>query len=551
MIGRLRSDLRQGLEIVRPATLQTFWRAGTFDLHGAVGLAASWPWLLGRGASLGIVSQLNRIALPDKTAIIDRQGELTWSELDRRANRLVHAFARLGLRGGDRVALLLRNGRELVECMLAAQKAGIVAAPLNTWAKPKELAATLDQAGPKALVYDVLHADQVRKTGVDGPALVAVGAMSKAVQGSGAYEELLASRTDAPLLPLTLRRGSPKVIIHTSGTTGTPKGAARDAAVTGVREFAGLLRVVPLRRDDVILCPAPLFHSFGLLALVAGTLIGATFVLPEKFDPEQALELIEEHAVTAAAMVPIMIRRIVSLPEGTRHRRDLSSLRILLASGAAIPEDVRTAVADTFGEVLYDLYGSTEAGWVAIATPEDMRRKQGTLGRPVQGVEVAVFSPEGDRLQPGEVGEIHVKSSARFEGYTTGEDKPERDGYMSIGDLGHLDEEGYLFVEGRADDMVVVGGENVYPAEIEDVIRGVEGVREVAVAGAKDPDYGQVLVAFVVGSADPEEILRACRDQLASFKVPREVEVVDALPRTATGKVLKRELMDRPRDRDG
>ncbi len=550
MIGRLRSDLRQGLEIVRPATLQTFWRAGTFDLHGAVGLAASWPWLLGRGASLGIVSQLNRIALPDKTAIIDRQGELTWSELDRRANRLVHAFARLGLRGGDRVALLLRNGRELVECMLAAQKAGIVAAPLNTWAKPKELAATLDQAGPKALVYDVLHADQVRKTGVDGPALVAVGDVSKAVEDSAPYEELLASRTDAPLLPLTLRRGSPKVIIHTSGTTGTPKGAARDAAVTGVREFAGLLRVVPLRRDDVILCPAPLFHSFGLLALVAGTLIGATFVLPEKFDPEQALELIEEHAVTAAAMVPIMIRRIVSLPEGTRHRRDLSSLRILLASGAAIPEDVRTAVADMFGEVLYDLYGSTEAGWVAIATPEDMRRKQGTLGRPVQGVEVAVFSPEGDPLQPGEVGEIHVKSSARFEGYTTGEDKPQRDGYMSIGDLGHLDEEGYLFVEGRADDMVVVGGENVYPAEIEDVIRGVEGVREVAVAGAKDPDYGQVLMAFVVGSADPEEILRACRDQLASFKVPRRVEVVDELPRTATGKVLKRELVGRPRDRD-
>jgi len=550
VIGRLRSDLRQGLEIVRPATLQTFWRAGTFDLHGAVGLAASWPWLLGRGASLGIVSQLNRIALPDKTAIIDRQGELTWSELDRRANRLVHAFARLGLRGGDRVALLLRNGRELVECMLAAQKAGIVAAPLNTWAKPKELAATLDQAGPKALVYDVLHADQVRKTGVDGPALVAVGDVSKAVEDSAPYEELLASRTDAPLLPLTLRRGSPKVIIHTSGTTGTPKGAARDAAVTGVREFAGLLRVVPLRRDDVILCPAPLFHSFGLLALVAGTLIGATFVLPEKFDPEQALELIEEHAVTAAAMVPIMIRRIVSLPEGTRHRRDLSSLRILLASGAAIPEDVRTAVADMFGEVLYDLYGSTEAGWVAIATPEDMRRKQGTLGRPVQGVEVAVFSPEGDPLQPGEVGEIHVKSSARFEGYTTGEDKPERDGYMSIGDLGHLDEEGYLFVEGRADDMVVVGGENVYPAEIEDVIRGVEGVREVAVAGAKDPDYGQVLMAFVVGSADPEEILRACRDQLASFKVPRRVEVVDELPRTATGKVLKRELVGRPRDRD-
>ncbi len=550
MIRRLRSDLRQGLELARPATVATFWRAGAFDIRGAVGLATSWPWLVGRGASLGVMSQLNRVALPDKPALVDRAGTLTWSDLDRRVNRLLHALQGQGVDPGDRVALLLRNGREIVEALFACQKGGIVSAPLNTWAKPKELAATLGQAEPKVLIHDTLHSDQVRKAAADGVRLIAVGDPSGAIEGSTPYEELLASSGDSPPLPVTLRRGSPKVIIHTSGTTGTPRGAARDAAVTGVREFAGLLRTVPLKRTDVILCPAPLFHSFGLLTLVAGTLIGGTFVFPERFDPEESLALIEEHGVTVASMVPVMIGRVVSLPDEVKARYNVSSLRVLLASGSAIPLDLRDAVRGLFGEVLYDLYGSTEAGWVAIATPRDMLAKPGTLGKPVQGVEVAVFAPNGKRLPPGEVGELHIKSAAVFDGYTSGESKKHREGYLSIGDLGRIDEDGYLFVEGRADDMVVVGGENVYPAEIEDVIRGLDGVEDVAVVGAKDPEYGQVPVAFVVGGAKPEEIRRASKEELASFKVPRRVEKVKELPRTSTGKVLKRELVagleDRP-----
>jgi fatty-acyl-CoA synthase len=254
-------------------------------------------------------------------------------------------------------------------------------------------------------------------------------------------------------------------------------------------------------------------------------------VLPEKFDPERSLQLIEEHRVTAASFVPVMIRRIVSLPQEIRHRYDLASLRIVLASGSVLSQDLKRAAGELFGEVLYDLYGSTEAGWVAIATPDSIRARPGSVGHPVDGVEVAVFSGDGQRLGVGATGELHIKSDLVFDGYTSGDSKADRDGYMAIGDLGRFDEEGYLFVESRTDDMVVIGGENVYPIE------------EVTVLGLPDEEYGQVLAAFVVGSVGAEEITGHCKKELASYKVPRRIEMLDELPRTSTGKVLKRELV--------
>ncbi len=539
-IDRVRSDLGQLAQLLSPRTGLTFLRAGVLDAREVAALGVALPWYVGRGPSLGLVSAVNAMAVGGKTAIHDRSGALTWRELDARANRLANALAARGLRGGDRLALLLRNGREFAESILAAQKIGVVACPLNTWAKPKELRHTLESVEPKLLVHDAAHAEQVRGAGIDDLPVVVVGE-----DGAASYEDVLAEAPDTPPPPFTPRRGSSGVVIHTSGTTGRPKGAARDASRTGVRELIGLLRVVPFHRDDVILCPAPMFHSFGLLTFTVGCLLGATLVLPSRFDPEDTLDAIEEHRATAVSLVPVMIHRIASLPEEVTSRHDTSSLRILLASGSAIPPDLRRGVADLFGPVLYDLYGSTEAGWVAIATPQDMRERPETAGRPVPGVEVAVFSPQGIRLVAGQTGELYVKSRALFEGYTSGEEKERLGEFMSIGDLGHLDREGFLYVQGRADDMVVVGGENVYPREVEEVVAAVPGVREVAVFGAPDREYGEVLVAFVVGDVDAEEVVEACRSQLASFKVPRKVEIVDELPRNATGKVLKRELLPR------
>lgn len=537
------SDVRQTVTEFHPRNLKRLADAGALDRRTPLALARVLPWLVGRGRSLGILLQAHANAIPDKVAVHDRSGSLTFKELDRRTNRAAHALWANGLRGGDSVAMLLRNGREMVELMLAAQKLGIVASPLNTWAKPKELAVLLEQAAPSLLVYDTAHGEQLDAAMSRPLPLAYAGDPAKALDGSLNYEELLAEHPDTPPPPFTRDKGNPKVVIHTSGTTGKPKGAARNASAAGIGAMANLLTVIPYRRDDIVLCPAPLFHSFGLATFTFATVLGATLVLPERFDPEGSLALIERHRATAASLVPVMIRRIVSLDDEVKRRYDVSSLRIVLASGSVLSEDVRRAATRLFGNVLYDLYGSTEVGWVAIATPEDMAEHPKTVGRPAPGVEVAVFSPDGNRLPAGQTGELYIKSNVIFEGYTSGESKAERDGYISIGDLGKLDADGYLFVESRADDMVVVGGENVYPIEVEQVIEDVEGVREVAVLGVADQEYGEVLAAFVAGSAAAEEIEQACRSQLASYKVPRRIEILEELPRNATGKVLKRELI--------
>jgi acyl-CoA synthetase (AMP-forming)/AMP-acid ligase II len=300
---------------------------------------------------------------------------------------------------------------------------------------------------------------------------------------------------------------------------------------------------VPYRADDVIVCPAPLFHSFGLLTLSIQMAIGATIVLPEKFDPKETLEVIERHGATAASLVPVMIRRILSLSDEEKTH-DLSSLRILLASGSAMSPEMRRETMELFGDVVYDLYGSTEAGWVAIATPEDIKDNGETLGKPVPGVEVAVYGDNQARLEQGEHGELYIKSDMVFEGYASGEETEEIDGFLSIGDMGYVDEQGRLFVEGRGDDMVVIGGENVYPAEIEEVIDAIDGVEDVAVVGMEDNEFGEVLAAFVVGNVDRETVKETAKRELASFKVPKQVEIVDELPRTSTGKIQKKELVE-------
>jgi len=542
-MSALTEGLSQLADFANPRNMKTLREAGAVSAKAPFALAKAFPWLMGRGPSLGIVCQMNAVVLDQKIALYDRDGSMSFRELDVSSNRAANVLRDLGLRGNDRVALLLRNGREIVEVVLGAQKLGIVACPLNTWAKPKELAATIEQTNAKVLVYDTQHVEQLERTDLDGVELLHIGDRSAALDGSSSLRDALSNANVAPPPPFTRDRGSAKVVIHTSGTTGTPKGAQRNASAAGIGALANLLRVVPYRRDDIIFCPAPMFHSFGLVTFTFGTALGTTMVLPEKFDPEDSLRMIDEHGATAASFVPVMIKRIVSLPKETIARYDLSSLRVVLASGSAMSPELRSAAREVFGDVLYDLYGSTEIGWVTIATPEAIKEKPKTQGKPVHGIEIAVFSEDGHKLGPNETGELFVKSDILFEGYTSGETKDLRDDYMSIGDVGHLDSEGYLYIEGRADDMVVVGGENVYPIEIEELIESLDGVDEAAVVGVEDEEFGEVLAAFVVGSATPDEVAKACKKELASYKVPRRIEKLDELPRTSTGKVVKRELV--------
>jgi acyl-CoA synthetase (AMP-forming)/AMP-acid ligase II len=528
----LADGVRQLGSLLDPKLLSRLRDAGAFDPRTTLGAIGTLPWILGRGPSLGILTQIHATARGGETALIDRDGSLTWAELDARANRLAHALEAMELGKGDRVATLLRNGRESIEAMIACQKLGLEVAPLNTWAKPKELRTILERSEPAILIYDPKHEEQVREALGEEPS----------EQGCFDYESLIAEQPPSQPSPIGARGGG-RILIHTSGTTGKPKAASRSASGKAAFAFLQVLAVVPYRQDDVIVCPAPLFHSFGLLTMTIWAAVGATIVLPEKFDPDDTLELVEASQATALSLVPVMIRRILSLSEQDRQH-DLSSLRLLLASGSAMGPDLRKKTMELFGDVLYDLYGSTEAGWVAIATPEDIRAEPETLGKPVPGVDVAVFSEDKQRLDTGESGTLYIKSDLVFEGYASGEDTEEIDGYLSIGDMGHLDDEGRLFVEGRGDDMVVVGGENVYPAEIEEVIDGIEGVEDVAVAGIKDEEYGEVLAAFVQGSVDPDQVKQVCKQELASFKVPKVVEIVDDMPRTSTGKIKKQELIE-------
>ncbi|HEX8099650.1 MAG TPA: AMP-binding protein [Actinomycetota bacterium] len=538
-------DLQQISRVLNPHVVARLWDAGTFDPRAVAGAVRTFPWLVGRGPSLGLVSQITAAAYGARPAVIDSKGSLTWKEVDGRSNRLARALEGAGVRSSDPVATLLRNGREAAETIFAAHKLGVAVAPLNTWGTNREVKHAVEQTKPRVLIYDVRHASAMQGAVSGDVQLVVVGEGKGVIKGSVSYEQFIDQHSDRPLMPVSVDRSPPKILIHTSGTTGKAKAASRGTPIGAILSLLGLFAVVPYRRSDVIVCPAPLFHAFGLLTFSLAALLGAPLVLPEKFDPEQTLKLIDEHRATALSLVPVMVRRILSLPDETKSKYELTSLRIVLTSGSVLPDDVRKDAMALFGEILYDLYGSTEAGWVAIATPEDMVEASGTLGKPVPGVDVAAFGDGGSKLDPGEKGTLAVRSGMVFEGYASGEDTEMFDGYLSIGDTGHIDEEGRVFVEGRADEMVVVGGENVYPAEVESVIGGMEGVNDVAVVGIPDDEFGQVLAAFVEGKVDKDRVVKYSKDNLASFKVPRVVEVVNELPRTSTGKVRKNQLLQR------
>ncbi|HVE75222.1 MAG TPA: AMP-binding protein, partial [Actinomycetota bacterium] len=495
-------------------------------------LGASAPWALGRGVSLGLLSQAHALTHPSSTAVIDKQGPLTWGEVDRRANSLARFLESNGVSEPGGVATLLRNGREALETFIAAQKLGSTFRPLNTWAKGDELAGLIKAANPSVIVFDARHFP---------PESLAKNAL-RILVGSGEsgvpYEGLVAGDTRPPI-PFIGGKGEGRVVINTSGTTGAPKGAFRDPAAAGVNALAALLTIVPFEKKDTLLCPAPIFHSFGIGCVTIAVVMGATVVLPDVFDPTEFFESIEQHRVTAAAVTPLMLHRLLESSDSAVGL-DLSSLRILVCSGSLLTDEVRAKTMDLFGPVLYDLYGSTEAGWISIATPSDIGTRPGTVGKPVPGVEVKILNDSGEQAEPGEVGEIHVQSNVEFAGYTTGQARRGPEGLMPLGDLGVFDADGFLFVKGRADDLVVIGGENVFPSEIERVISLLPGVREVAVVGVPDEEYGQVLAAFVEGDVTKGEVLEKCRQGLSSFKVPRHVEIVDSIPSTPSGKLLKR-----------
>jgi fatty-acyl-CoA synthase len=310
-----------------------------------------------------------------------------------------------------------------------------------------------------------------------------------------------------------------------------------------------MLSRIPLRARETTVIAAPLFHTWGFAHWAIGLALGSTLVLKRKFDPEATLSLTAQHEATALVVVPVMLQRILDLPDDVISRYDLASLRVIPVSGSALPGELAIQVMDAFGDVLYNLYGSTEVAWATIATPEDLRAAPGTAGKPPRGTIVKIFDEDNRELPRGEVGRIFVGNEMLFEGYSGGGGKDRIGDLMATGDMGRFDEDGRLFIEGRDDDMIVSGGENVFPREVEDTIAAMRGVSEAAVIGVEDEKWGQRLKAFVVTQGNGKVTEKAIKDHvkssLAGYKVPREVEFLDELPRNATGKVVKRELEER------
>jgi len=309
---------------------------------------------------------------------------------------------------------------------------------------------------------------------------------------------------------------------------------------------AALFSKIPLKARETTVIAAPMFHSWGFAHFTLALPLASTLVLRRKFDPEDTLRAVAHHRATALAVVPVMLQRMLELGEETIAKYDTSSLKVIAVSGSALPGELATRAMDAFGDVVYNLYGSTEVAWATIATPQDLRAAPGTAGRPPMGTVVKLLDADGREAGPGEGGRIFVANEMVFEGYTGGGNKEIVRGLMSTGDVGRFDAGGRLFVDGRDDEMIVSGGENVFPREVEDLLADHPEIEEAAVVGVSDDEFGQRLQAFVVlregGELDEETVKEYVKANLARYKVPREVVFLEQLPRNATGKVLKREL---------
>jgi fatty-acyl-CoA synthase len=524
-------------------TLKILAEAGVIRPMRPSRLVRAAETLLRWGPTPAGAYRVSAVRRASKPAVIDERGTLTFAEVQRRTNALANALGERGIAPGDSVALMCRNHRGIVEATIALSKLGAHALYLNTMFAAPQVTAVCEREQPKAIIYDsdlaevVADAAQGRKRFV---AWVEEGDRPE----DPSLEQLIADGDPTEPAPPPVKS---RVIILTSGTTGTPKGAKRSQPKS-LQPAAAMFSRIPMRAEQRILVAAPLFHTWGLGNFQLGMALGSALILRRRFDPEGTLAAIQEHRAEVLIVVPVMLQRILELPDEVLDRYDTRSLKIIASSGSALPGPLATRVMDRFGDILYNLYGSTEVSWATIATPKDLRDAPGTAGKPPFGTVVRLYDEEGREVPQGKSGRIFVGNDLLFEGYTSGAGKDVIDGLMATGDIGHFDSEGRLFIDGRDDEMIVSGGENVFPREVEDLLSHHDDIEEVAVIGVDDEEFGQRLRAFVVrregATLDEDEVKAYVKRNLASFKVPRDVIFLEELPRNATGKVLKRVLRD-------
>ncbi|MEZ5379211.1 MAG: AMP-binding protein [Acidimicrobiales bacterium] len=510
-------------------------RTGLLDprtLGASVAAAGTW------GASVAAPYASAALRHPHRTALVDAHGAITYRELDLRTTRLASGLQSMGVGRTSTVGVLCRNHRGFVEANIAAAKLGLHVVYLNTGL-------------PEAQLEQVIEREQISFVLADeefDARLAAIGSsgIDRFLARLGLDPSWTFTDVPKPTVPLLLPRPwrSPEPVVLTSGTSGAPKGTQRTNGVKSAATAAGVITVIPYERGDTFVIPAPLFHAWGLSQMVTCATLGGTAVLPGGFDPATVMALVDVHQATVLAAVPVMLHRILEAQTGASG----ASLRITATSGSALPGNLAERWMDAFGDHLYSLYGSTEVGQVAVATPSDLRAAPGTAGRPLPGIDVRILDDTDRELPSGAVGRIFVASSMHFDGYTGGGGKARVGEHMEIGDQGSFDDDGRLRVVGRADDMIITGGENVYPSNIERSLLEHPKVSDAAVVGVADDDFGQRIRAVIVTTDQRNSdrrtasIKKHLQTQLASYEVPREFVYVDTIPRNPAGKVLRHEL---------
>lgn len=490
---------------------------------------------------------------PDRAGLVDEIGILTWRQIDRRADAFAAALQSLPDGRPEVIGLMARNHRGFVDALIAANRIGADVLLLNTSFAGPALAEVLEREGEGkslAVVYDEEFTETVDRAVAGRPDTTRIVAWTETDTDTDTDTEQLTVEGligeyggQEPLRSVEKSR----VILLTSGTTGTPKGAKHSGGDPSV--LKAILDRTPWRAEQPVVVVAPMFHAWGFSQLAFAASMSCTIITRRKFDPEATLELIDKFRATGLCVVPVMFDRIMDLPDEVLDRYSCRSLRFAAASGSRMRPDVVITFMDRFGDVIYNNYNATEAGMIATATPRDLRAAPDTAGRPAEGTEIRILDADFEEVPTGVTGGIYVRNSTQFDGYTSGKTKDFHEGFMSSGDVGYLDEEGRLFVVGRDDEMIVSGGENIYPIEVEKTLTAHDDVAEATVLGVDDEKYGQRLEAFVVlnpgAAATPDTLKQHVRDNLANYKVPREITVLDELPRSITGKISRRDLKNR------
>ncbi len=504
------------------------------------------------------ILRLHACNTPSKLAVIDGDMRLDYRALYGRVCRLAHGLVALGAARRSTIAVMMPNCHQYLEAQAAIAAIGATVVQIGYRLKAPEVAYILENSGARVVLYWHEYAgvieEAMKQAGV--PATQAVRAGGAPGPGM-AYETLLSRGDDRA--PPPIARGESEgsqggVMVYTSGTTGKPKGAHRDFEATGVQEALHFLLKFPLSHEDRHLAVCPLYHSAAPFFTGMTFLVGGTVVLERHFEPEQILGLIARERVTSSMMVPTMLNRLVGVGPEVLARHDTRSLRWLMSGAAPLPTDLARRVEEAFGPILYNFYGATETGLVTVALPGEHTARPGTIGRAVEGNLIRLVH-DGREVGVGEVGELWVKNSMLVGGYHRNEratSESRRDGFFFVGDLARRDADGYYYLADRKNDMVISGGVNIYPLEIEQHLHTHPAISDVAVVGVPDPDWGESLRAFVVLRPGfvGDDALRVqlkvfCKDAMADYKCPRRFDFVETLPRNPTGKVLKRELRDR------